>query len=87
MQCSQLHQIAENYGRTHCNALHRATFSELNHTLAQPGAVLVGQVGGAVHAEIIHISYLHRSVPMSHITIVCIPCSRGDPLFLPVGAF
>ena len=56
MQCSQLHQIAENYGCAHCNALHCATFSELNHTLAQSGAVLVGQVGGAVHAEIIHIS-------------------------------
>ena len=24
-------------------------------------------------------------VSMSHITIVCIPCSRRDPLFLPVG--
>ena len=85
MQCSQLHQIAENYSR----ALQPATFSELNHTLAQTGAVLGGKVGGAVHVEIIHISTsehcLHRSVPMSHITIVCIPYSCGDPLFLPVG--
>ena len=50
MQCSQLHQIAENYSR----ALQPATFSELNHTLAQTGAVRGGEVGGTVHVEIVH---------------------------------
>ena len=52
MQCSQLHQIAENYSSA--RALQPATFSELNHTLEQTGAVLGGEGGGTVHAEIVH---------------------------------
>ena len=81
--------IASNCSELWPRALQRATLSELNHTLAQSSAVLGGTVGVALHAEIIHIfkqtTCLHRSVPMSHITIVCIPMSCGEPLFLSVG--
>ena len=50
MQCSQLHQIAENYSSAHCNLQRSVNLI----TPAQTGAVLGGEGGGTVHAEIVH---------------------------------